>query len=76
MVSTYGTTVKMLQNTVHRSLILWKVSIIDKDDYKTVTKNTIHMVLSFCNFPPRIYCNERASVFMYAIQNPNTEKNS
>jgi len=48
MVSTYGTTVKMLQNTVHRSLILQKVSINDRDDYKTVTKQ--HMVLSLCNY--------------------------
>ena len=38
MVSTYGTTVKMLQNTVHRGLILLKVSINDKGNYKTVTK--------------------------------------
>ena len=35
MVSTYGTTVKMLLNTVHHGLIIWKVSINDKDDYKT-----------------------------------------
>jgi len=33
MVSTYETTVKMLQNTLHRGLILGKVSINDKDDY-------------------------------------------
>jgi len=39
MVSTYGTAVKMLQNTVHHGLIPWKVSINDKDDHKTVTKN-------------------------------------
>jgi len=49
MVSTYGTTVKMLQNSVHRGLILQKVSINAKHDYKTVTKNTTHMVLSPCN---------------------------
>ena len=64
----YGTTVKKLQNTLHCGLILWKVSINDKDDYKTVTKNATHMVLSLCNyFPLRIYCNERDSVFMHAI---------
>ena len=41
MVFTYGTTVnKMLQNVVYRGLIQWKVSINDKDDYKTTTKNT------------------------------------
>jgi len=33
MVSTHGITVKMLQNTVHRGLILWKVSINEEDDY-------------------------------------------
>ena len=38
MMSTYGTTIKILQNTVHRGLILWKVSINDKNNCKTVTK--------------------------------------
>ena len=58
----------MLQNTVHRGLILQKVSI-------TVAKNTTHMVLSLCTyFPLRIHCNERVSVFMHAIQQPATEK--
>jgi len=46
MVSTYGTATKMLQNTVHRGLILRKVSINDKNDYKTVTKKH-HMVFTF-----------------------------
>ena len=38
MMSIYGTTVKILQNTVHHGLIPWKVFINDKDDYKTVTQ--------------------------------------
>ena len=77
MVPTYGITIKMLQNTVHCGLILWKVSINDKDDHKTVPKNTTHIVLSLCNyFPHRIHCNERVSVFMHAIQKPTIEKNS
>ena len=50
MMCTHGTTVKMLQNTLHRGLILRKVSINDKDNYKTVTKNATHMVLSICNY--------------------------
>jgi len=62
MVSTYGTTVKMLQNTVHHGLILRKVSINDKDNYKTVTKNITHMVSSL--FPHRIHCNERELVYL------------
>ena len=42
-----GTTVKMVQNTVHCGLILQKVSIInDKDNYKTVTKNSPHGLIS------------------------------
>ena len=65
----------MLENAVHRGLILWKVSINDEDNYKTVTKNTPHMVLSLCNyFPLRIRCNERVSVFMHVIQKSATEK--
>jgi len=38
MMPTYGTTVKMLQNTVHHGLILRKVSINNKDDHKAVMK--------------------------------------
>jgi len=70
-----GSIVKMLKNTVHQGLILWKVSINDKDNYKTVTKNTTYMFLSLYNyFPFRIQCSETVSVFMYAIQKPATEK--
>ena len=77
MVSTYGTTVKMLQNTVHCGLILWKISINGKEDYKAVTKKYQPLVLSLCNyFPFGIHCNERVNVFMHAIQKPATEKNS
>ena len=36
MVSTYGTTIKILQNTVHCGLIPRKVSIKDKDNYKNL----------------------------------------
>ena len=40
-----------------------------------VTENTIHMVLSLCNyFPHRINCNEIVCVFLHAIQKPATEK--
>jgi len=75
MVSTYGTTTKMLQNTMYRGLILQKVSFNDKNDYKTVTKNTTHMVLSLYNyFPHRIHYNEIVSIFLHAIQKPATEK--
>ena len=46
-----------------------KVSINNKDDYKTVMK--YHMVLSL--FPRRrIQYNETVSVFMYAIRKPAT----
>ena len=38
MVSTYGTAVKILQNTLHHCLILQKVFVNDKDDYKKVMK--------------------------------------
>ena len=56
MVSTYGTTVKMLQNTVHRGLIVWKVSIDDKDDYKTVTKKHHPHTQSYLSAIIRIHC--------------------
>ena len=74
MVSTYGTTVKTLQNTVHRGLILRKVFINDKDEYKMVTINTTHMFLSLhIYFPLRIHCNEVVSVFIYAVQKYATD---
>ena len=65
MVSTYGTTIKMLQNTVHRGLILRKVSNSDKDDYKTVMT---HMISNY--FPHRNQCNTIVSICIYVC---NTE---
>jgi len=67
MVSTYGTAVKMLQNTVHRGLIPFLLMI--KTIIKQSQKYTTHMVSSLCNyFPLRIHYNETVSVFMHAIQ--------
>ena len=60
---------------MHQGLIPWKVSVNDKDDYKTVTKNATHMFSSLYNyFPLRIQCSETVSVFIHAIQKPATEK--
>jgi len=59
-VSIYGTTVKMLQNTVYCGLILQKVLLMIKMIIKQSPKNTTHVVLSLCNyFPLTIHCNER-----------------
>jgi len=74
MVSTYGTTVKTLQNTVHRSLILWKVSINDKDDNKTVTKNSTHTVLSLNSLLEFNVTKQLVYLCMHAIQKLATEK--
>ena len=68
MVSTYVTRVKMLQNTVHHGLIPRKVTINDKDDYKTVTKkHHSHGLISVITFLLEF-------TIMHAIQKSATEK--
>jgi len=52
--------------------MLWKIFIHDKDDHKTVMKNTTYMLLSLWTykyFPLSIRCNETVSVGSY-VYNP------